>query len=94
MNERNVIAEIQAKLYALQSVVAAMLAQHFENQSDLEREGKDILDTALGSIAKFDLRGDATQQQKDIARAIMEATATETVTAALQSARLRRKSDR
>ncbi len=94
MDELSTITEVQAKLYALQSVVAAVLAHHFENQSDLEREGKNILDTALGSIAKFDLRGDATQEQKDIARAIMEATATETVTAALQSARLRRESGR
>lgn len=94
MNELSTIAEVQAKLYALQSVVAAVLARHFDNQSDFEREGKNILDTALGSIAKFDLRGDATQEQKDIARAIMEAAATETVTAALQSARLRRQSGR
>ena len=90
MDELNSIGEVQAKLFALQSVVAAVLARHFENQSDLEREGRYILDTAIGSIAKFDLRGDATQKQKDIVRAMMEAAATETVTAALQSARQRR----
>ncbi len=89
MDELNSIVEVQAKLFALQSVVAAVLARHFENQGDLEREGQNILDTVLGSIAKFDLRGDATQEQKGIARAMMEAAATETVTAALQSARLR-----
>ncbi len=94
MNELSKIAEMQAKLYALESVVAAVLTRHLDEQSDLEREGKDILDTALGSIAKFDLRGDATQEQKDIARAMMEAAATQTVTAALQSARLRRQSGR
>ena len=94
MNQLSTIAEVQAKLYALQSVVAAVIACHFDNKSDLEREGKNILDTVLGSIAKFDLRGDATQEQKDIARAMMEAAASETVTSALQSARLRRQSGR
>ena len=94
MNELSTIAKVQANLYGLQSVVAAVLARHFDSQDDLEREGKKILNTALGSIAKFDLRGDATQEQKDITRAMMEAAATETVTAALQSARLRRQSGR
>ncbi len=94
MNELSKIAEVQAKLYALESVVAAVLTRCLDNQRDLEREGKDILDTALDSIAKFDLRGDATQEQKNIARAMMEAVATQTVTAALQSARLRHQSGR
>ena len=94
MNELSAIAEVQAKLYALQSVVAAVLARHFDNQRDIGREGKYILNTALGSIEKFDLRGNATLEQKDIARALMESAATETVTAALQSARLRRESGR
>ena len=94
MNKLSTLAEVQAKLYALQLVVAAMLVRHFENQSDFEREGSNILDTAFGSIAKFDLRGHATQEEKDIVRAMMEAAASETVTSALQSARLRRQSRR
>ena len=93
MDELNTIAQTQAKLYVLQSVVAAMLSRHFESQDDIDHEGQEILNTALGSIAKFDLRGEATQEQKDAARAMMEAVATDTVTAALQSARLRHWSD-
>ncbi len=89
MDKLTTTAETQAKLYALQSVIAAMLVEHFRAQDDIERAGREILETALGSIAKFDLRGDATQEQKDTAQAMMEAVATETVTAALQSARLR-----
>lgn len=94
MAELTKLAQTQAQIYALQAVLAALLARYFETHEDLEDEGRDILDTALGSIAKFDLRGDATQEEKDIARATMEAVATETVSAALQSARLRRQSSR
>ena len=75
-------------------MVAAMLTRWIETQKDFDAEGKEVLDIAIGSIGKFDLRGDATPGQETEARAIMEAFATETVTAALQSARLRKKARR
>ncbi len=76
----------------LEDVAAVDVAVLVEDPMGTGRDP--LLNTALGSIAKFDLRGDATQEQKDIARAMMEAAATQTVTAALQSARLRRQSGR
>lgn len=94
MAELNTSGRTQAQLYALQMVVAALLVRQFEAQTDMEAEGQDILETALGSIRKFDLRGDTTEEQKDVARATMEALATDTISAALQSARLRQQANR
>jgi len=85
-------AALQAKHYALQLVVAALLVRAIESRKDIEREGKEFLDLALGSIAKFNFRGTASQEEIEGARAMMEEAATETVTSALQSARLRSKS--
>ena len=85
---------LQAKHYALQMVVAALLVRTIESRQDIEREGKELLDLAVGSIAKFEIRGDASHEEAEGARAAMEAAAIETITAALQSARLRSKSRR
>lgn len=82
-------AQLQAKMYALQLVVAALLVRHFEQTGDSQAEAKEIADIALGSIRKFDLRGNATALQKDTARAVMEAFATETIHAAEYSVRMR-----
>ena len=83
------LAQTQARLYALQAVVGATLVRLFEDSDDIEGQTKELLDIAMGSIQKFDFYGENTEDQINVARAIMEAFATETVTAAAQSGRLR-----
>ena len=80
----------QAKIYALQTMMAALLVRHLRNSLDIDDEAKTLLDSTMGSIAKFDLRGDNTETDVDAARALMEAFAMDTISSAAQSAHLRK----
>ena len=83
-------ARTQAQLYALQAVIAALLVRLLESTDDVDTEAKAISEIAFSSIGKFELRGKATANEKDAARAMMEAFASETIMEAANSARKRR----
>lgn len=85
-------AQTQAKLYALQMVVAALLVRHIEAVDDGDDEAKELEKIALGSVRKFELRGKNTDAQRDAARALMEAFASDTIHSAAHSVRRRRSS--
>ena len=79
----------QARVYALQCVVAALCVRILAQEDKPEQVAKAIMDDALGSIAKFDLRGPAPDEIKAALRAMMETLATETISAAAQTVRQR-----
>ncbi len=79
-----------AKIYSMQCVVAAFLVRHLEQSSNIDAEESEIMEIAMASIKKFKIRGENEEDISDIARAVMEAFATETISASAQSARLRK----
>jgi hypothetical protein len=80
------VARAQAQIYALQAVTTALLVRHFQRVGDVSLEANIISDIVMRTVGKFDLRGGASQDEKDAARALMESVASETIAAAATSA--------
>ena len=84
------VTRTQAKLYGLQAVVAAMLIEVFGGSENIDQMSERIMATAMSIVSRYQLRGDSTDKEREIARAMMEAIAMETVTACAHSARVLR----
>ncbi len=87
-------ARAHASAHAVTCVVAAICSRLLEREADIDTSAKEILEMALGSVRKFNILTDGTLEQAETARAIMEAVATELVTASAHTARQRSQSRR
>ena len=79
--------QLQAELYALKVLVTFLLQREFSRGDDTNAER--LLEDAMRAIAKFDFRAAPEDEAGDV-RMAMEASASETISAALVSAEKRR----